>query len=253
MRMAVAGGTGVVGTYVVQSAEAAGHTIVVLSRSSGVDLRRHEGLASALEGVEVIIDTANTNTTNRAKATAFFTEVTGRLQAVGATQGVARMITLSIVGIDRVGFGYYRAKLAQEAAALHGPVPATIVRATQFHEFPAQVLGRSRLGPIAVVPIMRIQPIAARFVGQFLVETATEAPSEHIVEIAGPEQEDLVELARRMVSQRGLHLVVLPLPMPGAAGRAMRHGGQLPLAGVRTGGPSFTDWLAGGDARKPKF
>jgi uncharacterized protein YbjT (DUF2867 family) len=145
MRIAVAGGTGIVGRYVVEAAQQAGHEVAVMSRRTGVDVRSGEGLAAALAGADVIVDTTNAGTTDRAKATAFFTETTGRLQAVGAGEGVARLVTLSIVGLERVaGYGYYEAKLAQDSAVLAGPLPVTIVRATQFHEFPAQVLRRTR-------------------------------------------------------------------------------------------------------------
>ena len=162
MRIAVAGGTGMVGKYVVEAITGAGHDAVVLSRSRGVDLRTDSGLAHALDGVEVIVDAANPDSISGAKATAFFTDVTARLQSVGFAHGVARLVTLSIVGIDRVpDYGYYRAKLAQEAVATAGPVPVTIVRATQFHEFPAQILGRARFGPLAAMPVMRVQPVAA--------------------------------------------------------------------------------------------
>ena len=163
MRLAVAGGTGVVGKFVVEAAAEAGHEVVSLSRRTGVDVRTGEGLAEALRGVEVIVDTTNAGTTNRDKATAFFTEVTRNLGVVGAGEGVARLVILSIVGLERVpGYGYYEAKLAHEKAAMSGLLPATIVRATQFHEFPAQVLSWTRHGPFAVVPRSRIQPVAAR-------------------------------------------------------------------------------------------
>ncbi len=163
MRIAVAGGTGAVGKYVVEAARQAGHEVVSISRRSGVDVRTGAGLFEALQGVEVIIDTTNAGTTKRAEATAFFTEVAGQLQATGAAQGVSRLVVLSIVGLERVpGFGYYEAKLAQEAAFVAGPLPVSLVRATQFHEFPAQILSRVGLGPFALVPIMRIQPVAAR-------------------------------------------------------------------------------------------
>ena len=134
MRIAVAGGTGVVGKFVVQAAAAAGHDVVSLSRRTGVDVRRGDGLPDALRGVEVIVDTTNAGTTNRDKATAFFTEVTRNLQTAGAGEGVGLLVVLSIVGLERVpGYGYYEAKLAHEKAALAGPLPTTIVRATQFH------------------------------------------------------------------------------------------------------------------------
>jgi uncharacterized protein YbjT (DUF2867 family) len=247
MRIAVAGGTGAVGKYVVEAARQAGHEVVSISRRSGVDVRTGAGLAESLQGVEVIIDTTNAGTTKRAEATAFFTEVAGQLQAKGAAQGVSRLVVLSIVGLERVpGFGYYEAKLAQEAAFIAGPLPVSLVRATQFHEFPAQVLSRAGLGPLSLVPIMRIQPVAARAVGEALVAIAAE-PTTTTVEVAGPEVEDLVSLARAIVRTRQTRKMVVPLPVPGRAGKAMRTGGQLPSPGAHIIGPTFAQWLEGGD------
>ncbi len=258
MRLAVAGGTGVVGKFVVEAAAEAGHEVVSLSRRTGVDVRTGEGLAEALRGVEVIVDTTNAGTTNRDKATAFFTEVTRNLGVVGAGEGVARLVILSIVGLERVpGYGYYEAKLAHEKAAMSGLLPATIVRATQFHEFPAQVLSWTRHGPFAVVPRSRIQPVAARAVGRVLLDVAV-APAGgsgagagsgpgNRVEVAGPEEADLVSLARAVVRHRGERLWVVPIRVPGPAGKAMREGGQLPTSDVRTVGPTFSEWIGGPD------
>jgi uncharacterized protein YbjT (DUF2867 family) len=250
MRIAVAGGTGVVGKFVVQAAAAAGHDVVSLSRRTGVDVRRGDGLGDALRGVEVIVDTTNAGTTNRDKATAFFTGVTRNLQAAGVGEGVGLLVVLSIVGLERVpGYGYYEAKLAHEKAALAGPLPATIVRATQFHEFPAQILNVTRHGPLALMPRMRIQPVAARTVGQVLLEAAVAQPSARAarMEVAGPDEADLVSLARAVVRQRGERVWVIPVRLPGKAGKAMRTGGQLPAPGARLMGPSFSEWIEGSD------
>ncbi len=254
MKIAVAGGTGTVGSYAVEAVNLAGHEAVVLSRSRGVDLRTDAGVAPALEGVEVIIDATNSATMSRGKSTAFFTEVTTRLQKTGAAQSVERLVTLSIVGIDRVSeSGYYQSKLAQEKAAQAGPLPVTIVRATQFHEFPAQVLGRARLGPVAAVPRMRVQPIAARTVGRYLVEAALDPPLEQMIELAGPQREDLVDLARQIVAQRGRRIRVLPIVVPGAAGKAMRDGQLLATPSTTLAGPRFANWLISEDAQSPAF
>jgi uncharacterized protein YbjT (DUF2867 family) len=248
MRIAVAGGTGTVGKYVALAAEHAGHQVAVLSRRVGVDVRTGDGMDAALVGIDVVVDATNPATTNGPKATAFFTEVSRRLQHAGAAQGVARLVTVSIVGIDRVpGFGYYQAKLAQEAAALDGPLPVTIVRATQFHEFPAQILARAHVGRLAVMPRMRVQSIAARTVGEVVVEVATSPPGEMTVEIAGPEPADLVDLARAIGSRPDHRMAVLPLRVPGRAGRAMRTGALLPGPDVRLAGPGFAEWLTGED------
>lgn len=253
MRIAVAGGSGTVGRYVLESAKDAGHDTVVLSRSSGVDLRSGEGLATVLAGVEVIIDTSNSDTTDGAMAQAFFVDVTRRLHAAGALARVQRLVTLSIVGIDDFPLGYYRAKLAQEAQALSGPLTANVVRATQFHEFAAQLLVRTKRGPLAVVPQMRLQPIAARTVGHELVHAALSPPIRPIVEIAGPRQESLVKMARYVVRQRGQRALVVALRVPGKAGRKMRSGALVATSDARLLGPTFDEWLATDDARLPLF
>jgi uncharacterized protein YbjT (DUF2867 family) len=244
MKLAVAGGTGVVGRHVVTEASAAGHDTVVLSRAAGVDLLEEKAVAAALRGVDVVIDVANSATLSEKKATAFFTEVDERMSRLGSHAGVSRLVVLSIVGIDRVSWSYYRAKLAQEQRVRRGPLPVTIVRATQFHEFAGQILDRAHLGPVAGVPVMTIQPIAARSVAEFLVRSAAEPPSPDLVEIAGPRPEQLVALARATARRRPRRVRVVPLRVPGAAGRAMRRGDLRPGPDAQLLGPSFTEWVA---------
>jgi uncharacterized protein YbjT (DUF2867 family) len=250
VKVAVAGGTGTAGRYAVEALVAAGHEHVVLARSTGVDVRSGEGLDAALEGVDVVIDTLNGGSTNRERVTRFFVESTGNLQQAGERAGVARMVVLSIVGIDRVpGFAYYDAKRAHEEAALGGPLPVTVVRATQFHEFAGQLLDRMSLGPLAAVPSMRIQPVAARDVGRFLVEVASQdPPGAGRTELAGPAQIELVDLARRTVRRRRSRRVVVPLRLPGAVGSALRGGALLSGPDAVIAGPGPLEWLASSDA-----
>ena len=106
MKIAVAGGTGVTGRHVTESVRAAGHTAVVLSRSAGVDLMDGRGLADALRGVSAVIDVTNTTTTRRSRAVAFFGTVTSNLLAAEQQAGIGHHVALSIVGANRVGFGY---------------------------------------------------------------------------------------------------------------------------------------------------
>lgn len=243
MRIAVAGGTGVVGRHVVDVLGAAGHEPVVLSRSRGVDLVTGSGLDAALSGVGAVIDVSNVATMRRETAVGFFGTATGRLLETGERHGVRHHLALSIVGIDRVPTGYYAGKRRQEELVLGGPLPATVLRATQFHEFPGQLLVRTP-GPVAMLPAMRVQPVAAREVAEALVQLAVGDPLGMAPELAGPEQHSLVDLARDLLRARGERRRVVAVRVPGAAGRAMAQGGLLPQGPGPRGTQTFAQWLA---------
>lgn len=243
MRIAVAGGTGVVGRHVVEVARESGHDPVVVARSLGVDVTTGDGLDSVLAGVEAVVDTTGVTTTSRRRSVRFFTAATTHLLAASRRVGAHHYVALSIVGVDRVDFGYYAGKRVQEDLALSGPVPASVLRATQFHEFPGQVLGRSR-GPVALVPRMRIQPVAAREVAEALVALAEQPPGGLVPELAGPEVHELVDLARQVLPTTLGRRRLLPVRLPGAAGRAMAGGGLLPTAPGPRGRQTFAQWLA---------
>ena len=244
MRIAVAGATGVVGTYVVQVARARGHEVVGLARSLGVDLSTGAGLAERLAGVEAVVDTTSVATQKRAVAEAFFGGVTRTLQEAEAAAGVGHHVTLSIVGIDRVPSGYYQGKLLQEQVVAAGAVPWSILRATQFHEFAQQALGFVRIGPLSLVPRMTSQPVAAVEVAQALVELVEEGPAGRVDDLAGPEVLQMTDLARRVSQAHGLGRRVVPVRLPGAAGSAMRGRGLLPDLDGPRGHLSFDAWLA---------
>ncbi|HTV10822.1 MAG TPA: hypothetical protein VME20_03085 [Acidimicrobiales bacterium] len=251
MRVAVAGGTGTAGSYALMSAKANGHETVPISRATGVDLVTGSGLEAALEGVDVIIDAAGLRTWDRRKAEAFFTTSARRLQEVGSQKGARMLVLLSIVGIDRAPLGYYKAKLAHEAATLEGPLPVAIVRATQFYELAAQVLSRTRFGPVALMPRMRSQPVAARTVGEVLVEVATATREAGHVELAGPEQHYMPDVAQYVMRRSGKRTVVFPFSIRGEAGRALQGGALLPGPAARIAGPTLDDWLESEDSLYP--
>lgn len=244
MKLAVAGGTGMVGRHVVEHARRAGHDIVILSRSEGVDVRSGAGLPDALKGVDTIIDVTNAGTTEQGPATEFFTQEADTLQRVGAEQGVGHIVTLSIVGIDRAPAGYFAAKLEHERAAAQGTVPVTIMRSTQFHEFPAQSIGWTLQDTTAHIPNRRVQTVAARTAACVLVEIAQGAPAGRAPDLAGPDQADLVDLARAFVRARELDIEVLA----DDSANATTVGALLPTAAARLEGPTFQEWLAGEDA-----
>jgi uncharacterized protein YbjT (DUF2867 family) len=240
MRLAVAGGTGLVGRLVVAEAVGRDHDVVVLARSEGVDLTTGAGLDERLAGVDVVVDTTNHATQKRAAAEGFFGDVTRHLLAAEVAAGVGHHLVLSIVGIDDVDTGYYAGKRLQERLVAEGRVPWTILRATQFHEFAEQALGFARVGPFSLVPRMLSQPVAAREVAGRLVDLAEAGPSGRAPELAGPERHDMVDLARRVAGGRR----VVPVRLPGRAGRAMRAGALCPSADGPRGRVTFEEWLA---------
>lgn len=236
------------GRRIVEACRQAGYDVSTLSRRTGVDLITGEGLDAALEGVEVVVDASNSRSQSRTKATAFFRAATTNLQLGGQAAGVQRLVTISIVNIDRFhATGYYQAKLAQEAAALAGPIPATILRATQFHEFPLQVMGRLRVRNLALVPTMRVQTVAARAVGETAATLLADPPADTRIDVAGPEVRDLVDLARAAAARLGRGTKVIGVPIPGPIGKAMRGGALTASDDARIVGPTFEDWLAGDD------
>ncbi len=248
MKLAVAGGTGVVGSYAVEAARAAGHDVVVLTRKHGVDVGSGEGLEAALQGAEVVIDALNSPSVARSEAEEFFRTTSRRLQEAGRAAGVGHIVSLSIIGIDRASsYGYYQAKLVQEQTVSAGPLPVTILRAAQFHEFAAQMVSWTRRGRFALVGHMRSQPVAARTVGEHLVRLSADPPG-GTVELAGPEVHDVADLARRFVSAHATGIRVVPVPVPGRAGKEMRRGALLAGPATVVDGPPFDRWLQTGDA-----
>jgi uncharacterized protein YbjT (DUF2867 family) len=248
--IAVAGGTGWIGRLVVEAARDAGHDVTVLARSTGVDLLHPGGVADALSGADVVIDVTNRNTTSAARATEFFETVTRHLLAAELPAGVAHHVLLSIVGVDRVGLGYYRAKRRQEELVAAGPVPSTILRATQFFEFAPQMLGHA-LGPFVPTPAMLTQPVSAREVAAELVRLAAGPPQGFATEMAGPQQLQMTDMVRRLLRARGSRRIALPVRLPGAAGRGQRDGGLLPRGETRLGRIPYDRWLHSADGRAP--
>ena len=242
MRVAVAGGTGVVGRHVVESLEQAGHETVVLARSLGINVATGEGLISALDGVNAVVDCSNVQTMRASASELFFGAATRNLLTSGRAAGVRHFVALSIVGIDKTEFGYYRGKRLQEELLLADERPSSVLRATQFHEFAAQLLDRMR-GPVVMVPRMRMQPVAAREVGEALAEIAVGDPVGRAPDLAGPREEWLLDMTRRVQQARAKRRLLVPMRLPGAVGRHMAGGGLLPEGEGPRGKETFDSYL----------
>jgi uncharacterized protein YbjT (DUF2867 family) len=233
-----------VGRHVVAALRRQGDDPVVLARSTGVDVASGRGLSAALAGAEVLIDVTNPDVAGRkGPATAFFTASTRQLVDAGRAAGVRHHVALSIVGIDRISFGYYQAKLRQEQLLLASGAPVSVLRATQFHEFAGQYLDRVH-GPVVPVLAFRSQPVAAGEVAAALADLAAGDPVGMAPEIAGPQEERLIDMVRRLLSATHRRKLVVEVTPPTAWGRAYAAGAALPAAPGRRGTLTFDDWLA---------
>jgi uncharacterized protein YbjT (DUF2867 family) len=243
-KIAVAGATGRVGRHVADVLTERGHDVVPISRSHGVDIITGEGLAEALAGVACIVDAATGPSPEQQAATEFFTTAARNLQTAGEAAGVQRIVVVSIIGTDRLRGGYGIAKVAHEQATLAGPVPARVVRAAQFHEFVEQLVQWGTRDGVSTVPKMRTQLVAARTVGEALADLAVDpdAVPGPTLEVAGPREESLVEMAELLVARRGDSLRIEAVSDP-VDGEANESGVLLPGPGARRGGPPFAEWL----------
>lgn len=244
MQIAVAGGTGVVGRHVVTEAERRGHDVRVLSRARGGDLTSSSGLDEHLTGVEAIIDVTSVQTMSAKKSTQFFERVTDNLATAGDMVGVRHLVTLSIIGAAEIDAGYYAGKRAHEQAVLAHPI-GTVVRAAQFHEFGVQTLERTRVGPIALVPTIRSQPVSTDEVAALLLDVAEGEPLGEGPSVAGPDVMPVADMARLALAARGERARVIEFPMPGAFGRGLRGDLLLARSDTRIGEVTHEEWLAG--------
>ena len=187
MKIVVIGGTGLIGTKLVNSLRKIGHEVVAASPRLGVNTITGEGLATALAGAQVVVDVANSPSWED-KAVLDFFETSGRnLLAAEAAAGVGHHIALSVVGTERLlASGYFRAKMAQETLIKASPVPYTIVRATQFFEFVDGIVQSATDGQTVRVSPARVQPIVSDDVAAALVQVVIGTPLNGMVELAGP-------------------------------------------------------------------
>jgi uncharacterized protein YbjT (DUF2867 family) len=243
MKIAAIGGTGLIGSQVVKILDAGGHEAVPHSPSTGLDLLSAKGLPEALAGADVVVNLTNSPTFDDASP-AFFRTTMDNLLAAAGDAGVGHAVILSIVGADRVpDLVYYRAKVLQEDILKAGPVPYSIVRATQFFEFMDAVLSWTSDDTTVRLPATLVQPMAAADVARAVADVCVGAPLQGTRNVAGPEVFRLDELGALTLQARGDHRTVVTDEHAGmfaaASGDAL-----IPPEGAVIAKTSYREWLA---------
>lgn len=251
MKIVVIGGSGLIGTKVVNNLRALGHEVVAASPKSGVNTLTGEGLAAALAGARVVVDVANSPSFEDKAVLEFFEKSGRNLLAAEAAAGVAHHVALSVVGTERLlASGYFRAKMVQEQLITASKTPYTIVRATQFFEFVSSIAQGATEGQTVRLPSALMQPIVSDDVAAALTRVVLEAPVNGIVEIAGPEKIGQDEFVRRFLRATGDARTVVTDPKARYFGTELNDQSLTPGANPRLGFIRFDDWLKDSVVRK---
>ena len=204
MKIVVIGGTGLIGSKLVDNLRGHGHDAVPASPDTGVNTLTGEGLTEALAGADVVVDVSNSPSFEDAAVLEFFETSTRNILDAEAAAGVGHHVALSVVGAERLAeSGYMRAKIAQEKLIKNSSIPYTIVHATQFFEFATRIADDASDGDTVRVPPVLIQPMAAEDVAAAVCDVALAAPLNGTIEIGGPEPLPFEEFVRRGVALRG--------------------------------------------------
>ena len=242
MKIAVIGGTGLIGSQVVKNLNTAGHEAVPHSKSSGVDVISGQGVDEAVTGADVVVNLTNSPTFDEASP-AFFQTSMEKLLAAARKGGVGHFVILSIVGVDQVPeLDYYRAKALQEKLLADASVPYSIVRATQFMEFMDAVLSWTADRDTVRLPATPIQPIASKDVANEVAQVAAGSPLNGIRNIGGPEIFTLDELGRITLSHKGDNRPVVTDPTAGMF--AVIKGDILTDKNAHLAPTRYADWLS---------
>jgi uncharacterized protein YbjT (DUF2867 family) len=246
MRIAVAGATGNIGARTVSFLEREGHEVIRISRSLGVDLITGDGLDAALDGVDAVVDAISSPPISPDETREYFGTTTRNLLAAEERAGVKHHVLLSIVGIHRLeGNAHYWGKREQERLVEEGRVPWTIVPATQFHDFAELVTSWTEQDGVATIAPLLVQPIAPDDIAEILAEIATGEPQGRYVDVAGPEPQDLVDMARRTNDVLGRKVKLVPT-WSGPFGEEMAGNVLLPGENAHIAPTTFDQWLAPG-------
>ncbi|MFE1406865.1 SDR family oxidoreductase [Streptomyces sp. NPDC058770] len=245
MKIAVIGGTGLIGSKLVAKLNGHGHEAVPAAPSTGVNTLTGEGLAEVLKGASVVVDVSNSPSFEDDAVMTFFRTSTTNLLRAEANAGVTHHVALSVVGTERLQeSGYFRAKQAQEELIKASGIPYSIVHATQFFEFVKGIAASATDGDTVRLAPVKIQPMYSDDVAAAVGRTAVGAPVNGIVEVAGPDTFHLDELIRTGLAAENDPRTVVTDPQARYFGAELRETTLLPGPDARITETRFTDWLA---------
>lgn len=250
MKIVVIGGTGLIGSKLVETLTERGHDVTPAAPSTGVNAYTGEGLAQVLSGADVVVDVSNSPTLDDA-AREFFQTATTNLLTAEESAGVAHHVALSVVGTDQLAAqsGYFDAKLFQENLIAEGPIPYTIVHATQFFEFLNTLADSATVDDTVRMPPAYFQPMAAADVAEGVAGAAVEEPVNGVVEIGGPTAVLLPDLLRTALTAVGDSRAVVADPGAKYWGIELGERTLLPGPAARLFATRFEDWILRAAAR----
>lgn len=245
MRIVVIGGTGLIGAKLVHQLTEHGHDAVAAAPSTGIDTITEKGLAAILTGTDVVVDVSNSPALDGAAALQFFETSTRNLLVAEHHAGVGHHVALSVVNTAELAphSGYFRAKLVQENLISASGVPFTTVQATQFFEFVKVLAAAATVGATVRLAPVLIQPMAANDVAEALAISAVNAPLNRVIEVGGPRQYRLDELARTALTARGDHRTVIADPGARYWGARLQERTLIPGADAVLFDTHFEGWL----------
>jgi uncharacterized protein YbjT (DUF2867 family) len=244
MKIVVIGGTGLIGSKLVNKLRENGHEAIAAAPNTGVNTLTGEGLAEVLKGASVVVDVSNSPSWEDAAVLNFFETSTRNLLSYGGAAGVGHHVALSVVGTDQLSeSGYFRAKIAQEKLIKESPIPYTIIHATQFFEFLKGLADISVVDGKVHVPPVLFQPMSADDVASAVGKVAVGPPANGIVEIGGPEQFRIDELVRRRLAALKDPREVVADPNALYSGARITDKTLVPGKNARLGETRFETWL----------
>src|ERR1700745_2878904 len=244
MKIVVIGGTGLIGSKLVNKLREQGYDAVAAAPNTGVNTLTGEGLADVLKGASVVVDVSNAPDWEDTAVLKFFETSTRNLLTYEAAAGVGHHVALSVVGTDRLSeSGYFRAEIAQEKLIKESPIPYSIVRATQFFEFLKGLADISMVGDKVHLPPVLFQPMSADDVASAVGRIAVELPINGTVEIGGPEQFRVDELVRRRLAALKDPREVSADPNARYSGAKLSEKTLVPGSNARLGETRFETWL----------